>query len=594
MTAIFSSFSTIWRLAAPYFYSEDRWPGRMLLAAVIAVELSLVGITVLLTYWQNSFYNALQGRDWDVFVNQLIYFCFLATCATVLQVYKLYLNQWLQIRWRRWMTRQYLNNWLDDSTHYRMQLLGNTADNPDQRISEDIRMFIERTLTIGAGLMSAIVTLASFIVILWTLSNAAPFEIFGFNVTAIPGYLVWAALIYAVAGTAFTHWIGWPLVPLNFDHQRYEADFRFNLIRVLENSEQIAMLGGEKTESNRLYDRFAKVVDNWHQIMSRQKKLTFFTTGYTQISIVFPIIVVSPAYFSGVIQLGGLVQTSSAFNSVQNSLSFFITIYKELAEWRAVIARLDGFQHSIAAAKASNNADQPRVDIETHETKTGLTIEGLSVRLPSGAPLVTSDNICIEAGQHALVSGPSGGGKSTFFRAIAGLWPFATGKIVVPKGAKLMILPQRPYFPVASLEEAVIYPAEHGDFTAEQITEVLSAVGLPALAPKLAEEAHWNRILSLGEQQRLGIARAILHRPDYLFLDEASASLDEPAEAKVYRLLHERLPSTTIISIGHRSTLKVFHHRHLTLHTDGDNKRIGDVVPEAPPAPELKPQPAAS
>ena len=592
MTGIISSFTTIWRLAAPYFYSEDRWPARILLAAVIAVELSLVGITVLLTYWQNSFYNALQGRDWDVFVNQLIYFCFLATCATVLQVYKLYLNQWLQIRWRRWMTREYLNNWLTDSTHYRMQLLGNTADNPDQRISEDIRMFIERTLTIGAGLMSAIVTLASFVVILWTLSNAAPFELFGFNITAIPGYLVWAALIYAIAGTAFTHWIGWPLVPLNFDHQRFEADFRFNLVRVLENSEQIAMLGGEKTESNRLYDRFSKVVNNWHEIMSRQKRLTFFTTGYTQVSIVFPIIVVSPAYFSGVIQLGGLVQTSSAFNSVQNSLSFFITIYKDFAEWRAVIARLDGFERSIAVARATNTT-LPRVEIETHDTQTGLSIEGLSVRLPSGAPLVTSDNIVIEAGQHALVSGPSGGGKSTFFRAIAGLWPFANGKIVVPKGAKLMILPQRPYFPVASLEEAVIYPAESGDFKSEQIAEVLVAVGLPALSQRLTDEAHWNRILSLGEQQRLGIARAILHRPDYLFLDEASASLDEPAEARVYRLLHERLPSTTIVSIGHRSTLKVFHHRHLALHTEGENRRIGEAVPE-PPQPDLKPQPAAS
>ncbi|MGE3159992.1 MAG: ABC transporter ATP-binding protein/permease [Xanthobacteraceae bacterium] len=589
MTGIVSSFSTIWRLAAPYFYSEDRWPGRILLAAVIAVELSLVGITVLLTYWQNSFYNALQGRDWDVFVSQLIYFCFLATCATILQVYKLYLNQWLQIRWRRWMTREYLNNWLTDSTHYRMQLLGETADNPDQRIAEDIRMFIERTLTIGAGLMSAIVTLLSFIVILWTLSNAAPFELFGFNITAIPGYLVWAALIYAIAGTAFTHWIGWPLVPLNFNQQRFEADFRFNLIRVIENSEQIAMLGGEKTESNRLYSRFSKVVSNWHEIMSRQKKLTFFTTGYTQVSIVFPIIVVSPAYFSGVIQLGGLVQTSSAFNSVQNSLSFFITIYKDFAEWRAVIARLDGFEHSIAVARATNTS-QSRVDIETHETQTGLSIEGLSVRLPSGAPLVTSDNIVIESGQHALVSGPSGGGKSTFFRAIAGLWPFATGKIVVPKGAKLMILPQRPYFPVASLEEAVIYPAESGQFKCEQIAEVLIAVGLPALSTRLEDEAHWNRILSLGEQQRLGIARAILHRPDYLFLDEASASLDEPAEARVYRLLHERLPDTTIISIGHRSTLKVFHHRHLTLHTDGEKKRIGEAAAE----PGLMAQPAAS
>ena len=480
MTGIASSFSTIWRLAAPYFYSEDRWPGRILLAAVIAVELSLVGITVLLTYWQNSFYNALQGRDWDVFVYQLAYFCVLATAATVLNVYKLYLNQWLQIRWRRWMTKQYLNNWLDDATHYRMQLLGDTADNPDQRISEDIRMFIERTLTIGAGLMSAIVTLASFIVILWTLSNAAPFLLFGFNVTAIPGYLVWCALIYAIAGTAFTHWIGWPLVPLNFNQQRYEADFRFNLVRVLENSEQIAMLGGEKTESNRLYTRFGKVVANWHLIMSRQKKLTFFTTGYKEVSIVFPIVVVSPAYFSGVIQLGALVQTSSAFNSVQNSLSFFVTIYKELAEWRAVIARLDGFDHSIAVARAATTTT-PKVDVEFHETKPGLTIEGLSVRLPSGAPLVASDNIVIEAGQHALVTGPSGGGKSTFFRAIAGLWPFATGNIVVPRGAKLMILPQRPYFPVASLEEAVIYPAEQGKFTQDQIAEVLRAVGTAGL-----------------------------------------------------------------------------------------------------------------
>jgi len=589
VTSILSSLSIIWRLAAPYFYSEDRWPGRILLAAVIAVELSLVGITVLLTYWQNSFYNALQGRDWDVFVNQLIYFCFLATCATVLQVYKLYLNQWLQIRWRRWMTRQYLNNWLTDSTHYRMQLLGSTADNPDQRIAEDIRMFIERTLTIGAGLMSAIVTLLSFIVILWTLSNAAPFELWGFNITTIPGYLVWAALIYAIAGTAITHWIGWPLVPLNFNLQRYEADFRFNLVRVLENSEQIAMLGGEKTESNRLYDCFTRVVDNWHQIMTRQKRLTFFTTGYTQVSIVFPIIVVSPAYFSGVIQLGGLVQTSSAFNSVQNSLSFFITIYKDLAEWRAVIARLDGFEKSISAARATNTPAS-RVEIESHENKTGLSIEGLSVRLPSGAPLVNSDNIVIESGQHALVSGPSGGGKSTFFRAIAGLWPFATGKIVIPKGAKLMILPQRPYFPVTALEDAVIYPAEKGAFTSEQISEVLVAVGLPALSTRLTEEAHWNRMLSLGEQQRLGIARAILHRPDYLFLDEASASLDEPAEAELYRLLHIRLPDTTIVSIGHRSTLKVFHHRHLTLHTDGEKRRIGDAVPE----PSLAAQPAAS
>ena len=252
-----------------------------------------------------------------------------------------------------------------------------------------------------------------------------------------------------------------------------------------------------------------------------------------------------------------------------------------------MIARLDGFDHSIAIARAGTRTS-PRVDVTAHETKTGLTIEGLSVRLPSGAPLVASDDIVIEAGQHALVTGPSGGGKSTFFRAVAGLWPFATGNIVVPRGAKLMILPQRPYFPVASLEEAVSYPAEAGVFKQDSISEVLVAVGLPALAERLSDEAHWNRILSLGEQQRLGIARAILHAPDYLFLDEASASLDEPAEARVYRLLHERLPTTTIISIGHRSTLKVFHNRHLALHTEGDRSRIREVASE----PEVKEQPA--
>ena len=578
MTGIISTLATVWRIASPYFQSEDRWPGRLLLGAVITIELSIVGITVLLNSWNNAFYNALQDKNWDAFVYQLGYFCVLAAAFILLAVYQLYLNQWLQIRWRRWLTSSYLDHWLSGSNHYRMQLMGDAADNPDQRIAEDISQFIALTLTIGLQLLNSCVTLASFMVILWSLSAAAPLHVFGMSFD-IPGYLLWAALIYACIGTALTHLIGRPLIALNFLQQRYEADFRFNLVRVRENSEQIALLDGEPADRDRLLIRFGNVVANWLAIMTRQKKLTFFTTGYTQISIVFPIVVVSPAYFSGVIQLGALVQTSSAFNSVQGALSFFITIYKDFAEWRAVIARLDGFDHSIAVARAGTSTS-PRVDVTAHETKTGLTIEGLSVRLPSGAPLVASDNIVIEAGQHALVTGPSGGGKSTFFRAIAGLWPFATGNIVVPRGAKLMILPQRPYFPVAPLEEAVIYPAELGAFTHEQIVEVLRAVGLPALAGRLKDDAHWNRILSLGEQQRLGIARAILHAPDYLFLDEASASLDEPAEAKLYRLLQERLPTATIISIGHRSTLKVFHNRHLALQAEGDGHQIREVMPE--------------
>ena len=339
-----------------------------------------------------------------------------------------------------------------------------------------------------------------------------------------------------------------------------------------------------RPKSGRLLTRFGNVVANWHRIMLRQKRLTFFTTAYTRFALVFPFIVVSPAYFAGAMQLGGLVQTAVAFGTVETALSFFINVYRDLAEWRAVIARLDGFDRSIGIARATTatapttSTTPPQDDAAFPAQKTGLTIEGLSVRLPNGAPLVAAEDLFIEAGERALVSGPSGCGKSTLLRAIAGLWPFGKGSIAVPRGAKLMMLPQRPYFPVGSLEEAVCYPSERGAFETARLIEVLGAVGLPALAQRLADEAHWNLVLSLGEQQRLGIARAILQAPDYLFLDEATASLDEPSEAKLYGLLQERLPRATIVSIGHRSTLLAFHDRHLALRPEGDQHRIREAL----------------
>jgi putative ATP-binding cassette transporter len=545
--------------------------GRVLLAAVVAIELSIVAITVMLNHWNNRFYNALQERNWDAFVTELIFFCVLAAAFIVLAVYQLYLNQWLQIRWRRWMTKVYLGDWLDGANHYRMQLLGDAADNPDQRIAEDIQMFVERTLTIGIGLLGSVVTLGSFVVILWGLSDAAPLYLFG-SEWNIPGYLVWAALIYAIIGTALTHLIGWPLVRLNFNQQRYEADFRFNLVRVRENSEQIALLDGEPAETERLLDRFGRVVDNFMLIMTRTKKLTFFTAGYNQVSTIFPYVVVSPAYFAGTLQLGGLMQTASAFNSVQTSLSFFITVYRQLAEWQAVIQRLAGFELAVAAGKAS--AVTPPVVEVVPQGKQQVALHDLAVHLPNGEPLVAADNLSISSGERVLVNGPSGSGKSTLFRAIAGIWPFGRGRVVVPENARVMMLPQRPYFPVGSLAAAVTYPAPAGTFTNADLAEVIAAVGLPAMTKRLDEEAHWNRMLSLGEQQRLGIARAILQRPDFLFLDEATASLDEPSEAALYRLIHERMPHVTIVSIGHRSTLIPFHRRRLALERDGERYRI--------------------
>ncbi|PJG52952.1 ABC transporter ATP-binding protein [Bradyrhizobium forestalis] len=573
MKNISATLAIVWRIAAPYFRSEDKWAGRGLLAAVVAMELALVAIDVLVNQWQNRFYSALQNSDWDTFVREIWIFVALAFTYIALAVYKLYLNQWLQIRWRQWLTRHYLGEWLGGATHYRMQLKGDAADNPDQRITEDVKNFVEQTLTIGLGLLSSIVTLFSFVIILWGLSNAAPLRLFGTDLM-IPGYLCWGALIYAIFGTALTHWIGAPLVNLNFEQQRYEADFRFNLVRVRENSEQIALLRGEGAERVRLLDRFGFVIANWYGIMSRTKRLTAFTASYQQAAVIFPYVLVAPAFFAKKIQLGDMMQTASAFSSVQGALSFFVTAYRSLAEWRSIVARLDGFEMSVESA-ANLPAHEPAIALEVAGGGRHIDLEQLCVNLPNGTPLVAAKAFTIQTSERVLVTGPSGSGKSTLFRAIAGIWPFGTGTVVIPAKAKLMMLPQRPYFPIGVLRDAVVYPAAPGAFSAAQVRDALIAVGLPDLSGRLEEDGHWNRMLSLGEQQRLGLARALLHVPDYLFLDEATASLDEPSEARLYRLLAEKLPQATIVSIGHRSTLDAFHTRKVTLVKDGAIHVVG-------------------
>ncbi len=564
-----STLATVWRIAAPYFRSEDKFAGRLLLATLVAIELTVVGINVLLNQWNNRFYTALQDKSWDAFVREMGIFCILAFAYIGIAVYQLYLNQWLQIRWRNWLTNRYLGQWLHGANHYRMQLQGDAADNPDQRIAEDVRMFVDQTLNIGIQFLNAVVTLVSFVIILWGLSAASPLTLFG-NEFHIPGYLVWGALIYAALGTWLTFLIGRPLVGLAFRQQRFEADFRFNLMRVRENSEQIALLRGESTEQKNLSERFRRVVQNWYEIMVCTKRLTAFSSSYAQAAVVFPYILTAPAYFADKIQLGGMMQTASAFSSVQQAMSFFITIYRALADWRAIVARLEGFEDSIAGATRLAESPSSIQVVRSDEIK-AIELRQFLVKLPNGTPLVAADGLRIQSDEHVLVTGPSGAGKSTLFRAIAGIWPFGGGVVTIPAKATLMMLPQRPYFPIGSLKAAIAYPAKPEAFSTAQVEQALAAVGLPKLASRLEEDAHWNRMLSLGEQQRLGLARALLHEPQYLFLDEATASLDEASEDALYRLLADKLKATTTVSIGHRSTLEAFHDGHIVLDRDGDH-----------------------
>jgi putative ATP-binding cassette transporter len=563
MAKLITALGTIWSLAIPYFRSEERWSARLLLAVIIALQLGGVGLSVALNIWYKTFYNALQDKDWSLFVHQLILFCGLAAAYIVSAVYQLYLTQWLTIRWRRWMTERYLDLWLGESTHYRMHLLGGTTDNPDQRISEDIRAFISNTLDIGVGLLGSVVSLGSFIVVLWNLSANMPL-ILGSLTLHIPGYLVWGAFLYAIIGTYLTHLVGRLLIRLNFDQQRYEADFRFALVRVREHTEQIALLGGEGAEHERLFTRFGRVMANWYAIMTRQKKLTFLTAGYGQAAVVFPYILVSPFYFAGQIQLGGLMQTASAFGQVQSSFSFFVTAYTSIAEWKAIIDRLSGFRRSINRA---SEVRQTAPHISYREgAEPALAARDLSVQLPEGEELVHLDHLRLGAGEHLLVTGPSGSGKTSLLRALSGAWEFGSGEVIHPAGQSVLMLPQRSYLPLGTLRGALTYPAGEAAFSDAAVRAVLEASGLGHLLPRLDEEAPWSNQLSGGEQQRIGFARALLAKPDWLLLDEATASLDEPAEAELYRLLGRELPNVGVISVGHRAGLAAFHGRTLVLH----------------------------
>ncbi|HTV89432.1 MAG TPA: ABC transporter ATP-binding protein/permease [Stellaceae bacterium] len=544
-----------WKLAWPYWTGDEKWSASALLAAVVALNLASVWLNVRLNIWNNAFYNALQNYNWTEFWWQFAIFGMIATALIVDAVYSLYLRQILQIRWRRWMTERFLNDWLGDQTYYRMQFDKSATDNPDQRISEDLDRFTSISLALSLGLLNSVVTLFSFLFILWTLSGALLIPLGGGHHFLIPGYMVFAAIIYAIGGTWLTQRIGFPLVGLLYNQQRYEADFRFSLVRLREHAESVAFHRGEAHEMDVFQGRFTRIVLNWWDVIRRRKKLTWFTTGYAQVAVVFPFIVAAPRYFARQIQLGGLMQISSAFGQVQDSLSFIVNSYTDIAEYQSVVERLEGFRSKVDDITDQRQQPQP---IAVARGGEGVAVHGLDLALPSGQLLREDIALAARPGQPLLVTGPSGSGKSTLLRAIAGLWPFGRGEVRVG-GDSTLFLPQRPYLPLGTLADAIAYPAADHKPPRAEVEAALRAVGLGYLIANLDEEGIWAQRLSGGEQQRIGFARVLLARPEIIFLDEATSALDETAEASLYRLLREAEWRPTIVSVGHHGSLKRFH-----------------------------------
>jgi putative ATP-binding cassette transporter len=568
MRGLASFLADAWRLIRPYYSSEEKWSARGLLLAIVAMRLSLVGMSVVLSFWGREFFNSLQQKDWDAFIGLLFTyrqtdsgwmpgFSEVAVVYILIAIYVTYLTQWLQIRWRRWLTGRFLDEWLADRAYYRIGLTADRAgigtDNPDQRIAEDLRDLSDGALTYGLGLMSTVVTLISFVGILWGLSG--PFTLLG---VSIPGYMVWVALVYAVIGTSLTHLVGRPLFQLNFRQQRVEADFRYALVRLRENVEGVALYGGESEEKQHLIARFAQVVGNWRLIMTWTKRLNALTTGYEQVASVFPYLVAAPRYFFGSMPLGGLTQTAGAFGHVQGSLSWFVNSYSALASWRATVERLATFWRAIQKARTES-----RHGLRLTPAPDGaVALRDVTLALPDGTRLLEHADLTLAPGVAVVISGRSGSGKSTLFRAIAGIWPFGSGQVARPSGTCLF-LPQRAYLPLGTLSHAIAYPAAADAYPRAEIITALEAAGLAHLVGRLDADENWAQSLSGGEQQRVALARALLAKPDWLFLDEATASLDPDAETALYDTLRRLLPGTTIVSISHNPAVARFHEKAL-------------------------------
>jgi len=561
-------FKDVWNLAKSYWQSEEKKKAFLLLFCIIALTLGIVYMLVLLNQWNNSFYSALQNYEKDKIFDELIHFSWLAAIYIILAVYSYYLQQCLILNWRRWLTTKFIDVWLKNKTYYHLQMFGKDTDNPDQRISEDVKLFVEMTLGFTIGIIKSLGTFASFVVILYGMSGALTFQLLGHTFT-INGYLFWASFIYSILGTYATHVVGKKLVHLNFIQQKFEADFRFSMIRLRESAESVAFYSGEGQESKVFKERFRLLLDNFWKLINKQKQLVWLNSGYSQIAIIFPFVAAMGKYLSKEFSLGGLMQVASAFGRVQDSLSYFVDMYTSIAQWQAVVMRLTFFGRHMQ--EVSTEAE--RFHLERFATSAAVSADNMQVNLPDGTPLLKNIYFTLQQGENVLIKGVSGSGKSTLLRAIAGIWPFVEGKINLPDTDKLMFIPQKPYLPLGTLREALLYPGTKPLAEAELI-HLMKICRISYLQDKLDMTADWSHVLSVGEQQRLAFVRAHIQQPIWLFLDEATSALDEETEAKMYSLLHEYLKNTTVVSVGHRSTLNKYHQLVLRLNKEERSVRV--------------------
>lgn len=552
-------FRDVWYLTKSYWQSEEKKKAFFLLGCIIALTLGVVYMLVLLNQWNNSFYSALQNYDAKKIFDELIHFSWLAAIYILLAVYSYYLQQTLILNWRRWLTTRFIDIWLQNKTYYNLQMFGKDTDNPDQRISEDVRQFVEMTLSFGIGILKAFCTFASFVVILYNLSGSLSFTFMGKTWT-INGYMLWASLLYSVIGTYITHIVGRKLVKINFIQQKYEADFRFSMIRLRESAESVAFYRGEAQEGSVFKQRFKMLLDNFWKLVNKQKQLVFLNSGYSQIAIIFPFVVAMNRYLTKEVTLGGLMQVASAFGRVQDSLSYFVDMYSSIAQWQAVVMRLTCFGHHMHDVYQQAE----RFHVERFAAADVVEVNNMQINLPDGKPLLENISFTLHLGHNVLIKGVSGSGKSTLLRAISGIWPFVDGKIFLPERDKLMFIPQKSYLPLGTLRAALNYPGNKPIDDTELIY-LMDLCQIGYLKDKLDLEADWSHVLSVGEQQRLAFVRAHIQQPQWLFLDEATSALDEDTEANMYSLLQERLQQTTVVSVGHRSTLNKYHELVLRL-----------------------------